>query len=52
MVPAFTGLGAPWWDAEARGAIYGLTRKTGPNEIAKARARIRLLPDARISSRR
>ncbi|MEF2550644.1 glycerol kinase GlpK [Aurantimonas sp. A2-1-M11] len=36
MVPAFTGLGAPWWDAEARGAIYGLTRKTGPNEFARA----------------
>ncbi|MCB8837671.1 glycerol kinase GlpK [Aurantimonas sp. VKM B-3413] len=36
MVPAFTGLGAPWWDAEARGAIYGLTRKTGPNEVARA----------------
>ncbi|MEX6505463.1 glycerol kinase GlpK [Jiella sp. M17.18] len=36
LVPAFTGLGAPWWDAEARGAIYGLSRKTGPNEIARA----------------
>ncbi|EFL89913.1 glycerol kinase [Ahrensia sp. R2A130] len=36
MVPAFTGLGAPWWDAEARGAIYGMTRATGPNEIARA----------------
>lgn len=36
MVPAFTGLGAPHWDAEARGAIFGLTRKTGPNEIAKS----------------
>ncbi|KQT82789.1 glycerol kinase GlpK [Aurantimonas sp. Leaf443] len=36
LVPAFTGLGAPWWDAEARGAIYGLTRSTGPNEIARA----------------
>ncbi|MCF1741539.1 glycerol kinase GlpK [Paradevosia shaoguanensis] len=36
MVPAFVGLGAPWWDAEARGAIYGLTRGTGPAEIAKA----------------
>lgn len=36
MVPAFTGLGAPWWDAYARGAIFGLTRATGPNEIAKA----------------
>ncbi|WP_427023624.1 glycerol kinase GlpK [Aureimonas ureilytica] len=36
LVPAFTGLGAPWWDAEARGAIYGLTRNTGPNEFARA----------------
>lgn len=36
MVPAFVGLGAPYWDAEARGAIFGLTRATGPNEIAKA----------------
>lgn len=36
MVPAFVGLGAPWWDADARGAIFGLTRNTGPAEIAKA----------------
>lgn len=36
MVPAFVGLGAPYWDAECRGAIYGLTRKTGPKELAKA----------------
>ncbi|MCE7029979.1 glycerol kinase GlpK [Jiella avicenniae] len=36
LVPAFTGLGAPWWDADARGAIYGLSRKTGPNEIVRA----------------
>ncbi len=36
LVPAFTGLGAPYWDAECRGAIYGLTRGTGPAEIAKA----------------
>lgn len=36
MVPAFVGLGAPWWDAEARGAIYGLTRNSGPAEIAKS----------------
>ncbi|PZW42310.1 glycerol kinase [Humitalea rosea] len=36
MVPAFVGLGAPHWDAEARGAIYGLTRNTGPAEIARA----------------
>ncbi len=36
MVPAFTGLGAPWWDAEARGAIFGLTRASGPREFARA----------------
>ena len=36
MVPAFTGLGAPWWDAQARGAIYGITRNTGPAELARA----------------
>ncbi|MBI2584611.1 MAG: glycerol kinase GlpK [Rhodospirillales bacterium] len=36
LVPAFTGLGAPHWDAEARGAIYGLTRATGPKELARA----------------
>ncbi len=36
MVPAFTGLGAPQWDAEARGAIYGMTRDTGRAEIARA----------------
>ena len=36
LVPAFTGLGAPWWDADARGAIFGLTRDTGPAEFARA----------------
>lgn len=36
MVPAFVGLGAPWWDAEARGAIFGISRNTGPAEIARA----------------
>ncbi len=36
LVPAFTGLGAPHWDAEARGAIYGISRGTGPAEFAKA----------------
>ena len=35
-VPAFTGLGAPYWDAEARGAIFGLTRDAGLPEIAEA----------------
>jgi glycerol kinase len=36
LVPAFTGLGAPWWDPDARGAIFGLTRNSGPAEIARA----------------
>ena len=36
VVPAFTGLGAPHWDPHARGAIFGLTRDSGPAEIAKA----------------
>ncbi|MEJ2116598.1 MAG: glycerol kinase GlpK [Alphaproteobacteria bacterium] len=36
LVPAFTGLGAPHWDAEARGALFGLTRNTGPAELARA----------------
>jgi glycerol kinase len=36
FVPAFVGLGAPYWDADARGAIFGLTRGTGPAEIARA----------------
>lgn len=36
LVPAFTGLGAPHWDANARGAMFGLTRNTGPREFARA----------------
>ena len=36
MVPAFTGLGAPHWDPDARGAIFGLTRDTGVAEIVRA----------------
>lgn len=36
MVPAFTGLGAPYWDPHARGAIFGLTRDTGIAEIVSA----------------
>jgi glycerol kinase len=36
MVPAFTGLGAPHWDPAARGAIFGLTRDTGPAELSRA----------------
>ena len=36
LVPAFVGLGAPHWNAEARGALFGLTRATGPAELARA----------------
>jgi len=36
LVPAFVGLGAPYWQPEARGALFGLTRATGPGEIARA----------------
>ena len=36
LVPAFTGLGAPYWRPDCRGAVYGLTRNSGPAELAKA----------------
>jgi glycerol kinase len=36
LVPAFVGLGAPYWDAQARGAIFGLTRNTGAADFARA----------------
>jgi len=36
LVPAFVGLGAPWWDSDARGAIYGLTRSTSAADLARA----------------
>lgn len=36
LVPAFVGLGAPYWDADCRGALFGLTRGTGRSEIARA----------------
>src|SRR5690554_2233478 len=36
LVPAFVGRVAPWWDPDARGAIFGLTRGTGPAELARA----------------
>ena len=36
LVPAFTGLGAPYWNADCRGAVYGLTRNSGPAEFARA----------------
>ncbi|MCF6191009.1 MAG: glycerol kinase GlpK [Cocleimonas sp.] len=36
LVPAFTGMGAPYWDAEARGLLCGLTRSSTPKEIVRA----------------
>ena len=36
LVPGFVGLGAPYWDSNARGAIYGLTRNSGRAELARA----------------
>ncbi|MEJ2375446.1 MAG: FGGY-family carbohydrate kinase, partial [Pseudolabrys sp.] len=36
LVPAFVGLGAPYWDPQARGAIFGLTRQSGDAELARA----------------
>jgi glycerol kinase len=36
LVPAFTGLGAPYWNAACRGAMFGLTRNSGPAELARA----------------
>jgi glycerol kinase len=36
LVPAFVGLGAPYWDPQARGAIFGLTRNSGAAEFARA----------------
>lgn len=36
MVPAFTGLGAPYWDPDARGTVVGITRDTGPARFARA----------------
>jgi glycerol kinase len=36
LVPAFVGLGAPHWNPDARGALFGLTRNTGPRELARA----------------
>lgn len=36
LVPAFTGLGAPYWDPDARGAIFGITRGTTPAELSRA----------------
>ena len=36
LVPAFVGLGAPYWNPDCRGAVFGLTRNSGPAEFAKA----------------
>ena len=43
LVPAFTGLDGPYWDPDARGAIYGITRDTGKNEITRAAINLLLI---------
>ena len=43
IVPAFTGLGAPYWNPDCRGAVYGLTRNSGPAELAKAALELSLI---------
>jgi hypothetical protein len=47
FVPAFTGLGAPWWDPDARGAIYGLTRDTGHRRHSHCSHVVSVLPNQR-----
>ena len=47
LVPAFVGLGAPHWEPDARGALFGLTRATGPQRAGPGGAGKRLLPDGR-----
>ncbi len=51
LVPAFTGMGAPYWDAECRGAVYGLTRASGPAEFSRA-ALARSIGKCRVSNPR
>jgi glycerol kinase len=51
LVPAFTGLGAPWWDAEARGAILGLTRDVTAADLARAALEAGRAPDGRPARR-
>ena len=51
VVPAFTGLGAPWWDADARGAILGLTRGAGRAHIVRAASGVDRLPGVRLGPR-
>ena len=46
-MPAFIGLGAPYWDPDARGAIVGLTRDTGPPRSRAPALEARRLPDPR-----
>jgi len=45
LVPAFVGLGAPYWNPRVRGALFGLTRNNRPCRIRACRSRERLLPD-------
>jgi DNA-binding transcriptional regulator YhcF (GntR family) len=51
LVPAFTGLGAPWWDPDARGAILGITRDSTGAHIVRAALEAVCLPDRRPDDR-
>ena len=51
VVPAFVGLGAPYWDPEARGAVLGLTRGVTRAHLVRADARVARLPDPRRDRR-
>ena len=52
MVPAFVGLGAPYWDQYARGAIVGLTRGSGTRADRPRNAGVNRLSDPRCGRRR
>ncbi len=47
LVPAFTGLGAPYWDEKATASISGITRTTGKAEVIKSGTRLHRVPDHR-----
>ena len=52
VVPAFTGLGSPWWDPYARGTIVGITRGTTKRAHRARRRRVDGVPDRATSSTR
>lgn len=47
LVPAFSGLGAPYWDSKAKALLYGMTRKHRQSRNCKGGGRVHCLPDSR-----